>query len=131
MRADREHLVDDLLSDSDAATLAAGRTVLRRRRIVRRLRVGGIALTAAGLIFLLQRAPAPSATETRPAIAASAPEHTPGPAPDRPRLRRLSDEQLLALFPGKPVALAMVKGQTRLLFARPEDERLHVGLHRE
>jgi hypothetical protein len=131
MRADREHLVDDLLADPDAGTLAAGRTVLRRRRIVRRLRVGGIALTAAGLIFLLQRAPAPSATETRPAIAASAPEHTPGPAPDRPPAAATLRRATPGALPGKPVALAMVKGETRLLFARPEDERLHVGLRRE
>lgn len=131
MRADREHLVDDLLADSAAATLAAGRTVLRRRRIVRRLRAGGVALAAAALIFLLQRAPAPSAPETRLTVAAPATAHPSRTVPDRPRQLRLSDEQLLALFPGKPVALAMVNGEKRLLFSRPEDERLHVGLRRE
>jgi hypothetical protein len=124
MRADREHLVDDLLTDSDTAMLAAGHGILRRRRIVRRLRAGGLALAAAamsGWLLLPRLPPTPEVALTPRA----APEHT------RRAPIRLTDDQLLALFPGKPVALALVNGEKQLLFARPEDERLHVGLHRE
>jgi hypothetical protein len=37
-------------------------------------------------------------------------------------VQEISDDELLALFPGTPVGLAKVNGKQRLIFPRPGDE---------
>ena len=121
MRPDHEELLSDLFAPSPDGTLAEGKRILRRRRILRRLRAGGLGVAAAAALtwMLLPARPAPT-----PGPVAAAPH----PAPAAQGLLRLTDEQLLSLFPGKPVALATVHGRKQLLFARPEDRRQHVGI---
>jgi hypothetical protein len=118
MKTEKPNLPDHLLElDNHAsrqATLLAGGRILRRRRArhaaMRILTILAILGVAA---FSLQKILTPVAPH-RVLLTAQA---TPAP------LRSLTDDELLALFPDTPVALATLPdGKKRLLFPRPGDE---------
>ena len=123
MNPEKQRLIHDLLNDGgnesrQAETLLAGGRALRRRRHARQamqtLAVLGIAALVA--ICLPRRRAVESSvvanTSKAPAAVAAAAE-----------IQRLSDDELLALFPDTPVGLATLSdGRKRLIFPRPGDE---------
>jgi hypothetical protein len=123
MKPEKQRLIHDLMNDGgeDARreeTLLAGGRVLRHRRHVRHakqaLAVLGIAALAA-LCVQQWTAHKPSvvtvATNVSPSTAATA------------QIHRLTDDELLALFPDVPVGLATLSdGRKKLIFPRPGDE---------
>jgi hypothetical protein len=119
MKLEKQRLIHELLDDETRRSrpLLAGVRALRRRRFwrsARRNAAWALVLAAAGL-WLEQSRP------RHPQQQASAPRATPS-AQARPQ--SLTDDQLLALFPGTPVALATLSdGSKRLIFPRPEDEQ--------
>src|SRR5438552_3029208 len=112
MKPEKQRLVDDLLDEEGEArrttTLLAGGRILRRRRW-RRAMVRGLALAAIlGIaISSIQRM---NTTPARIATNIHANHSEPG---------RLTDEELLALFPDTPVGLITLDdGTKRLVFPR-------------
>ena len=124
MKPEHHHLLHDLLDGNDAlvhrdAVLHAGHRVLRRRRHMRYLTRTLMATACVGLAVLAVSritAPRPPAPAAGPTLAATQ------PAPAVPRVQELTDDELLALFPGTPVGLVKVNGKQRLIFPRPGDE---------
>jgi len=119
MTPEKRHLIADLFDESEAArreaTLVAGRRILRRKRC-RRLAVRGFAVIAVLAIAAFLLSPQKT-NRPRPEMVASAPA-----ASDQPKA--LTDDELLALFPNTPVALASLdNGKKRLIFPRPGDEK--------
>jgi len=117
VKPERQQLISDLLNGEGRrnATLIAGARVLRRRRQWRVVRRSCLVLACvAGLALGFQKlTPAPQPQQ------ASTPT-----AKTLPAQQALTDDQLLALFPGTPVALAtMPDGSKRLLFPRPGDDQ--------
>jgi hypothetical protein len=132
MKPEKRHLLDDLLNDDDAetrrqTTLQAGRQVLHRRRLFRltsRLGLVG-AVVAVILVASLREFTAVRRPTVPPVVVA--------PLDDTPRtmvqVEFITDDQLLALFPGTPVGLGTAGGKTKLLFPRAGDEaRFIIGL---
>ena len=121
MKPDKERLLNELLDGDPGmrreATLLAGARILRRRRQWRAAtRVLSCALVLAVAGFWLRPAQPTKSSSAIPLQASAAPKE-PGP-------EVLTDDQLLALFPNTPVALApLANGKKRLIFPRPEDER--------
>ena|SRR5437899_388678 len=117
MTPEKRRLIAELLDDEQAArrqtTLATGGRILRRKRW-RRVAFRSFAVVAlAGLAVMSVRRTPP----TDGKVVVSAP-----PAASQPRA--LTDEELLALFPDTPVALAKLEnGKKRLIFPRPGDEQ--------
>ena len=117
MKSEKRRLIEELLDDGQAArrqkTLSAGGQILRRRRW-RRAALRSFALVAligVSALFIRKSPPAPPETVT------SSPA-----APSQPK--SLTDEELLALFPNTPVALAKLDdGRKRLIFPRSGDEQ--------
>ncbi len=118
MKPEKNQLLHTLLEDGAgearrAAILHAGNRILRRKRWVRASRRLGflaavillVALTFFGRRPGLPRKASPSPA-TVPAFA----------------VKHLSDDQLLALFPGVPVGLVGVGDRKVLVFPRPTDE---------
>jgi len=127
MKPEHRRLLHDALGEDAGggrrdAILQAGGRILRRKRRVRfaargLMGVAAVAALAFGLFRLpeLIRPQGPAATNT---LAAATPT-----APATPTWSRsMSDEELLAIFPGTPVALAKVGDRQYLLFPRPGDE---------
>ena len=121
MKPEKHFLIRDLLDDPDgearrAATLVAGRRVLRHKRW-RRAAARGLAVVAvvalAGVFLRHRQAPGPGPISVAPAPA--------------PAVRYLTDDQLLAMFPNTPVGLATVGGRKVLVFPRPSDQEQFVG----
>lgn len=109
--SDRDHLLRNVLADealeqARATSLEAMLRSVRRRRQRRALVTGGAAtlVVALSLAVLIQRWPAGARDEV------SSPT-TPAPA-----VRTISDEQLLALFADRSVALVGRDGAQQLLF---------------
>jgi hypothetical protein len=122
MSPEKKYLMEDLLDEQHAArrdaTLLAGAEVLRRKR-VRRIALRSLGTVAVlGLTALsIQRFLTPPMPQT--ATVASVPV-----APAAVQPRGLTDEELLALFPNTPVALATLdNGKKRLIFPHPGDEQ--------
>jgi hypothetical protein len=132
VNADRQtNPLDELLADSRleelrAAALEAGLAALRRRRRRRvALRSAGAAISLlafAALIswMLFRRAPATEHDEVAQANPAStgavASAESPIHMAELSTVRHLTDNELLALFPGRPVALIGPPGRQRLVF---------------
>ncbi|MCL4177614.1 MAG: hypothetical protein KJ072_07680 [Verrucomicrobia bacterium] len=132
MNADRQpNPLDELLADSRleelrAAALEAGLATVRRRRRRRvALRSAGAAISLlafAALIswMLFRRAPATEhdqVAQANPAPTATvAATESPIPVAEMSAVRHLTDNELLALFPGRPVALIGPPGRQRLVF---------------
>ncbi|HEX3625127.1 MAG TPA: hypothetical protein VH280_06865 [Verrucomicrobiae bacterium] len=125
MKPEKEKLFDDLLDAQSRreATLQAGAQILRRRRHWRAARqsltVVAIAVIA-GICMVQKYRPQRTVTVPAPvsvAINRSAP----------PESGVLTDDQLLALFPNTPVALATLhNGKKMIIFPRPADEARYV-----
>jgi len=123
MNPEKQRLIHDLLNDGgnesrQAETLLAGGRALRRRRHARQamqtLAVLGIAALAA--ICVLQWMP----RKTHIVVEAPKP---PASTTASTEVHRLTDDELLALFPDVPVGLATLSdGRKRLIFPRPGDE---------
>ncbi|HWD92813.1 MAG TPA: hypothetical protein VG938_10725 [Verrucomicrobiae bacterium] len=118
MKPENENLIRDLMNDDSRRenTLLAGSRVMRRRRQWRAARPGAalLALVVCAAVFWMKREsvrslPAQVAkTVSQPAI----------------QVHALTDDELLALFPNTPVALASLPdGKKRLIFPRPGDEQ--------
>jgi hypothetical protein len=124
MKPEHHRLLHDLLEGNDAASqrdaiLSAGHRVLRRKRHGRYVTRTLAVVACAGLLaFAISRvtSPHPPATAVSPKLAANP------PTPPSSHVQRLTDDELLALFPGTPVGLVQVDGKKRLIFPRPEDE---------
>src|SRR3954462_12368758 len=120
MIPEKRRLIEELLDDEQAARrekiLVAGGQILRRKRW-RRVALRSFAVVALlGLSALFIRRSPPAHSET---VAASQ------AAPSQPK--SLTDEELLALFPNTPVALATLdNGKKRLIFPHPGDEQKFV-----
>ena len=116
MKPEKRILLDDLLGDARReAVLLAGRRILRRRRwkraAARSFAVLAVAVLAA--LALHQQRPIPEVAQSRPAQS----------APPAVRVQNLTDDELLALFPGTPVGLIRTAdGREHLIFPRPGDE---------
>ncbi|HOX59089.1 MAG TPA: hypothetical protein P5205_11155 [Candidatus Paceibacterota bacterium] len=117
MKPEHHQLLHDLMDGADPAAqrdtvLAAGQRVLRRKRHLRHL-THTLAVTAfVGLAVLVisgLNVPRQPAVATRPASPGSYGQE-------------ITDDELLALFPGTPVGLVKIKGKQRLIFPRPDDE---------
>lgn len=124
MKSEKQQLIHELLDgERDArreATLLAGARILRRRRHWRAATRGlafVLVLAGAGLWFEWTNSPKTSfQTPTRAAAS---------PTPAQPQA--LTDDQLLALFPDTPVALATLPdGKKLLIFPRAADEQKFV-----
>jgi hypothetical protein len=120
-RADQDRLLREILSDDPAefrrASLENSLAALRRRRRQRRAAGVGLAACAvvAGLLLALPQVRRDStiavAQFKRPAPADSAP-----PADAAPAIKVLNDDELLALFPNRPVGLIGSPGHQTLVF---------------
>ncbi len=118
MKPEKQNLIRDLLEENSAreATLLAGGHILRRRRQWRAVRQVSavLALVAVVIALVVRKQSAPS-----PRLAVIAPKSAPVS-----QVREMTDDELLALFPNTPVALASLPdGKKRLLFPRPGDEQ--------
>lgn len=123
MNPDKQGLIHDLMNDGgqDARrteTLLAGGRILRRRRYVRHATqvLMVLSIVAVAALCLWQWTTRKSLTVT------NAPQNV-APAPAPTEVHRLTDEELLALFPDVPVGLATLSdGTKKLIFPRPGDE---------
>jgi hypothetical protein len=121
MKPEKQNLIHDLLGEhsSREATLLAGAQILRRRRQWRTVRHGSavLALLVAAIVLSLRKeTPAPSLTTAQTTKTAPVSQ-----------VHEINDDELLALFPNTPVALASLPdGKKLLLFPRPGDARRFV-----
>lgn len=118
MKPEKQNLIRDLLEENSAreATLLAGAQILRRRRHWRVARqvTAGLAVVGVVVGLLLRKE-----SRTSPQLAVVAPK-----GPPVSQVHEMTDDELLALFPNTPVALASLPdGKKRLLFPRPGDEQ--------
>jgi hypothetical protein len=123
MKLEKQNLIRDLLDEDSnrEATMLAGASVLRRRRQwrVARRGAGVLAVVALAAVVVLKM-------ETPRARSPRVPNEA-LKAPPVSHVQALSDDDLLALFPGTPVALASLPdGRKRLIFPRPGDEEKFV-----
>ena len=124
MKPEHHQLLHDLLDSPDAAAqrevvVNAGNRVLRRKRRVRYLtRTLALAAFAGLAVLALNRLSVPRS----PSAAAAAKLAATQPSRAGFHLQEISDDELLALFPGTPVGLAKVNGKQRLIFPRQGDE---------
>ncbi len=124
MKPEHHRLLCDLIDGSDPAArrdavLNSGQRVLRRKRHLRYLTRTLTTTAFAGLAALVitrTAAPRPGAPSTAPRQAATSPARVVS------QVQEITDDELLALFPGTPVGLVKVKGKQRLIFPRAADE---------
>lgn len=120
MKPETQNLIHDLLDEqSDArreATLLASQRIFTRRHRRRATFRSLLTVTLLALVvFSLRRNPAPR------------PEHL-APSPPPSPVERLTDAELLALFPDMPVGLITFKdGRKELIFPRPGDEERFIN----
>jgi hypothetical protein len=121
MTPEKRRLMAELLDDERTtrreATLMAGGRILRRKRWRRTAfrSFAVVAVIAVGALFI-RKSPPPINSTTVASVPA---------APSQPKA--LTDDELLALFPNTPVALAKLEnGKKRLIFPRPGDEEKFV-----
>jgi hypothetical protein len=122
----KELLSNHELGDLRATTLDRGLYVLRcRRRFRRAARATGLVasvvfLAAVSLWFRFEPQPfthnKPLTHDIQSPTAKLATTALPGVAPELPAVRLLSDDELLGLFPGRPVALIGSPGKQQLVF---------------
>jgi len=122
MKPEHHHLLRDLF-DADAAqrdaVLGASYPVLRRKRHARYLtRTLAVVAVAGAVVLAISRMGAPGSRTSKgdPKLAATL------PAQVGSHMQVITDDELLALFPGTPVGLVKVNGKQRLIFPRPGDE---------
>ena len=117
MKPEKQNLIRDLLDEDSnrEATLLAGAGILRRRRQWRAVKQGGAAMALVAIVaVLLLRKETPPNAQVVSVLAPVVPATI---------VHAMTDDELLGLFPGTPVALAsMPDGKKRLIFPRPGDE---------
>ena len=122
MKPEKQNLIRDLLEENSAreATLLAGAQILRRRRHWRAARqVTAVLALVAVVVGLVLR----KENRTSPQLAVATPK-----APPVSQVHEMTDDELLALFPNTPVALASLPdGKKRLLFPRPGDAQKFIN----
>jgi hypothetical protein len=131
MKPDQKHpllnelLSDDQLDDLRGATLEQGLRLVRRRRRLRRVArtsgwIGILVALAIAIPTLFWSQPASDhatqTTDSEGVILAHAAVEPPVESDADTGVRFLTDEQLLALFPGRPVALIGPAGDQQLVF---------------
>ena len=114
MKTTDQNLLNDLFpATAREIVLKGGAKIMRRRRFIRRasqsVTVASVALVAFAIAV---HKPEPAV------VIASSPATKPA---------SLTDNQLMALFPGVPKALMTVNGQKRLVFLRTADAARYVG----
>jgi len=123
MNSDKKRLIHDLMNDGGeetrrTETLLAGGRVLRRRRHVRQATraLSVLGLAALATLWVQQW------TSHKSTVLVESPKPSPStPAPAE--IQKLTDDELLALFPDVPVGLATLSdGTKKLIFPRTEDE---------
>jgi len=123
MNPEKQRLIHDLMNGGGedtrrTETLLTGSRVLRRRRHLRHTRQ---ALAVFGIIALAAICVQPWLPRN-PLVVAQPPQVPPATVASTD-VPRLTDDQLLALFPDVPVALATLSdGRKKLIFPRPGDE---------
>jgi hypothetical protein len=123
MNPEKQRLIHDLMNDGgdDARRteiLLAGNRVLRRRRHLRHARQALVVFVIAALAAICIQQWMPH----RHLIVAQPPQVQPANVAST-EVHRLTDDELLALFPDVPVALATLSdGRKKLIFPRPGDE---------
>jgi hypothetical protein len=112
---DNDELLADVLADDTdlrTSTLQAGLATVRRRRRARRVRTATLVLAPllaiAALVFQRLHQPRPGPEKILSAA-------QPAPTVEGTDIRILTDEELLALFKGRPVALIGSPGHQQLI----------------
>jgi hypothetical protein len=101
-----------------SASLEQGLTLMRRRRQVQTIvRACAVACLLLAPIAILMTRNFPRTVA--PAVVSSSPAQPGSP----PQLERITDEELLALFPGQTIALVGSPGDQRLMVAGPGASR--------
>jgi hypothetical protein len=118
MKPEKQNLIRDLLEENSSreTTLLAGAQTSRRRRHCRAARkvTAVLALVAVEIGLVLRKETRPS-----PQLAVATPK-----TPPVSQVHEMTDDELLALFPNTPMALASLPdGKKRLLLPRPGDEQ--------
>ena len=121
MKAEKQHLIHDLLDDEsrrDAALLAGARVLRRRRQWRAASRIGVLATALVWTaIWFEHRRDAHSIAKNPVAMPTTSES-------EQVKAQSLTDDELLALFPNTPVALATLPdGRKLLIFPRPGDEQ--------
>jgi RNA polymerase sigma factor (sigma-70 family) len=125
---DKDKLLADILSDEDVAelrhaSLSHGLRAMRRQRRRRVAWRAGVTVIATGLIGL-----AMLWTQRSSPIERQMANAPPGEVRSWPessgRVEFISDEELLALFPNRPVALIGKPGRQRLVFLDRDERRM-------
>jgi hypothetical protein len=118
VRSEKQRLLRDVMDEGSLArrdaALMAGARILRRRRW-RRVGVRGfaaMALVVAAALLVVR----PGSRRAVPVAVAK---------PDT--VHYLTDDELLALFPNTPVALAKVGDRKRLIFLNPADAKHYLA----
>jgi hypothetical protein len=121
MTPEKQRLIDDLLQDEqnsrrETVLLAGGQILRRKRRRRNTIRgLSGLALLCI-LALSVEKTPTPR------------PSPSPQTVTESEQARSLSDEELLALFPDSPVALATLdSGKKILIFPRAGDKQRFVN----
>lgn len=123
MNPDKQRLIHDLMNDSDqdtrrTGTLLAGGRILRQRRYVRHATQTFAALSLVAIATLCVQ----QWIARKPGVVTQAPK-SPASTTTTTEVHRLTDDELLALFPDVPVGLATLSdGTKKLIFPRPGDE---------
>jgi hypothetical protein len=116
-RSDQDRLLREILGDGDAASfraasLARGVEFLQRRRRRHRLAlVCAAAIVPALLIYCLVPHPA-----IQPAFAPPVIRRASATQADTDKVKIITDEELFALFPNRPMALIGPPGRQQLVF---------------
>jgi hypothetical protein len=120
---DLDRLMEDVLTpdhpdkfrgETLEATLAVVRSRKRRRKLVQSAALIALPLALAGGLWLQRHVARPGLHPTRTTSEAAA--STPAPTIPGTDIRLISDEELFALFPGRPLALIGPKGNQQLVF---------------
>jgi len=110
----REVLATDATDRLRSASLEQGLSLIRRRRQVRTIvRACAVVCVLLLPIAILMTSHFPG---TVAPVLTSGPPAQPGSSP---RLERITDAELLALFPGQTIALVGAPGEQRLMVADP------------
>jgi len=114
----KEVLATDTTDRLRSASLEQGLTLMRRRRQVQTI------VRACAVVCLLLAPIAILITSSFPrAVAPVVVSGSPAQLGSPPQLERITDEELLALFPGQTIALVGAPGDQRLMVAAPGTSR--------
>jgi len=123
MNPEKQQLIHDLMNEGDGdarrtETLLAGGRILRRRRLVRHATQLLVVLSIVALAAVCVQ----QWLGRKPVDVTHTPQHV-LPVVASTEIHRLTDDELLALFPDVPVGLATLSdGTKKLIFPRPGDE---------